>query len=186
VGRLSSVKRADLAAQIFAAISARFPGWRLEFAGMDTESSPGVSVWQQCQAALAGLEGRYAYHGVLDRTALNALFSRSRISLFPSAFESFGLAAVEAMAAGSVPVVSNETALPEVVADAGLICRKGEPADFVAKLSELMADEERQERLSHVAAERAGRVFSEDRILSANIDFFRRLLDSRKERRARV
>ena len=48
------------------------------------------------------------------------LYSGALALLYPSIYEGFGLPALEAMASGTVPIVSNSTALPEVVADGAL------------------------------------------------------------------
>lgn len=61
--------------------------------------------------------------------------------------EQFGRVAVEAMAAGSVAVVSDSGALPSVVGSAGIVTPEGDPAALAAALGRLAANPaERSER----------------------------------------
>jgi alpha-1,6-mannosyltransferase len=57
---------------------------------------------------------------VADRAELAGLLSIADIVLAPGPAETFGLAALEALACGTPVVVSAESALPEVVGDAGV------------------------------------------------------------------
>ncbi len=54
-----------------------------------------------------------------DRAGLAALLARADVAIAPGPAETFGLAALEALACGTPVVVSAESALPEVVGDAG-------------------------------------------------------------------
>ena len=55
-----------------------------------------------------------------DRMALAALLASADVVLAPGPVETFGLAALEALACGTPVVVSASSALPEVVGDAGI------------------------------------------------------------------
>jgi len=55
-----------------------------------------------------------------DRPALAALLATADVVLAPGPVETFGLAALEALACGTPVVVSASSALPEVVGDAGI------------------------------------------------------------------
>src|SRR6202035_462534 len=54
-----------------------------------------------------------------DRTDLAALLAIADVAIAPGPAETFGLAGLEALACGTPVVVSAESALPEVVGDAG-------------------------------------------------------------------
>lgn len=53
-------------------------------------------------------------------TALPTLYHQSLAIVTPSFYEGFGLPALEGMACGTVPIVSNRSSLPEVVGDVGI------------------------------------------------------------------
>jgi glycosyltransferase involved in cell wall biosynthesis len=58
--------------------------------------------------------------GYLPDEDLAALYSACRVFLYPSLYEGFGLPALEALACGADVIVSNRSAMPEVVGEVGL------------------------------------------------------------------
>lgn len=56
----------------------------------------------------------------VPQDALPALYNLATALVLPSLHEGFGLPALEAMACGTVPIVSNVSSLPEVVGEVGL------------------------------------------------------------------
>ncbi len=79
-------------------------GQRHVFGGVTTDSVP----------------ARVHFSGFVPDADLPALYSGALALLCPSFYEGFGLPALEAMASGTVPIVSNTTSLPEVVGDSAL------------------------------------------------------------------
>lgn len=181
VGRLMpGHKSPDLAAIAFAELAAEFPDWRIEFAGSDMPTKDGGTCWETCERILAPYPGRYHYHGPLGQSALRDLYHRARLIIIPSRFESFGLVALEAMAGGVVPVVSDGTALPEVVGGCGVVFRNGSTDDLRSKLRQIMADEASQLALSEAGQQRVLRDFSRQQVIAQNTRFFEALADRRR------
>jgi alpha-1,6-mannosyltransferase len=80
---------------------------------------------------------------IADRTEVAALLASADVVIAPGPLETFGLAALEALACGTPVVVSADSALPEVIGDAG-VAATGE--DFAAGVTTVLrwpADERR-------------------------------------------
>ena len=110
--RLSAAKRPELAVDALAALrNSKVPAV-LVVAGDGTR-----------RAALAyraaRLPVRFAGH-LAQRSAVAALLASADVVLAPGPVETFGLAALEALACGTPVVVNAESALPEVVGEAGV------------------------------------------------------------------
>ena len=82
---------------------------------------------------------------VSDRADLGALLASADVVIAPGPVETFGLAALEALASGTPVVVSAESALPEVIGEAG-IAAAGEGPDYAAAVQTLMARPEDERR----------------------------------------
>ena len=63
-----------------------------------------------------------------------ALFSLATALVLPSFYEGFGFPALEAMACGTLPIVSNVSSLPEVVGEVGLQVDPDDPDALAAAM----------------------------------------------------
>jgi alpha-1,6-mannosyltransferase len=135
--RLSADKRPELAVDTIAALRAGKTPAVLVVAGDGSR-----------RAALAyrsaRLPVRFAGH-IADRAAVAALLASADVVVAPGPVETFGLAALEALACGTPVVVNAASALPEVVADAGVAVR-GTPEAFARGVRQLMDRPERERR----------------------------------------
>jgi len=112
-GRLSMEKRPERSLNTLATLRANGLAVRLVMAG----DGP-LRRRLERRAARSALPVTFA--GFLpDRTSLAALLASADVAIAPGPAETFGLAALEALACGTPVVVSAESALPEVVGDAG-------------------------------------------------------------------
>jgi glycosyltransferase involved in cell wall biosynthesis len=178
VGRLVlGHKRPDLVVQAFAQLARRHPDWRCEIAGPDMSHHDGASVWRYCEDLLPPeLRGRVHYHGALAPEAVRNLYQRAKILAAPSRFESFGMVALEAMREGCVPVVADDTALTDVVADPELAFRNGDAGDLARVLDRLMGHPLLLETKAARSAARAAAAFDEDMLIAQNLAAYRAAL----------
>jgi alpha-1,6-mannosyltransferase len=114
-----------------------------------------------------GLPVRFFGH-VADRELLAGLLATADVAIAPGPVETFGLAALEALASGTPVVVSNKSALPEVVGLAG-IAVDDNAAAYADAVEQLLEREERQRRVAARAqAERFDWQTSVDGFLAAH------------------
>ncbi|KAF3998165.1 glycosyltransferase family 4 protein [Glaciimonas immobilis] len=86
---------------------------------------------------------------------LPVLYRHACLFVYPAFAEGFGMPPLEAMASGVPVIVSNTTAIPEVVGDAGVLISPYEVAPLAAAMKQLLADPLERIRLSCVGHERA-------------------------------
>jgi N-acetyl-alpha-D-glucosaminyl L-malate synthase BshA len=104
----------------------------------------------------------------------------SRVFLQPSETESFGLAALEAMACGVPVVASRVGGVPEVVEDgqSGVLCEVGDVAAMAGAVGRLLDDEDGQARMSAAARRIAVERFGKGPMVDAYEAYYRRVISS--------
>lgn len=146
--RLSPEKRPEVAIDTLAALRAAGVPAVLVVAGDGPRQ-------RQLARRAAGLPVQFT--GFLpDRAAVAALLASADVVVAPGPVETFGLAALEALAAGTPVVVNAASALPEVVGGAG-VAAPGTGAAFAAAVRRVLARPEPERRsLARSRAERFG------------------------------
>jgi glycosyltransferase involved in cell wall biosynthesis len=89
-----------------------------------------------------GLDERVHFIGFVEDDDLPALYSLASAFAFPSWYEGFGLPVLEAMACGTPVVAADNSSLPEVVGEAGLLVDAGDPQALAEALARLLTDRE--------------------------------------------
>ncbi|WP_305789252.1 glycosyltransferase [Symbioplanes lichenis] len=135
--RLSADKRPELAVDAVAALRAAKVPAVLVIAG---DGARRTSLAYRS----ARLPVRFAGH-IADRDAVAALLASADVAVAPGPIETFGLAALEALACGTPVVVNDASALPEVVGSAGLAV-PGTPDGFADGVTKLMDRPENERR----------------------------------------
>ncbi|MFB6247373.1 MAG: N-acetyl-alpha-D-glucosaminyl L-malate synthase BshA [Salinibacter sp.] len=98
---------------------------------------------------------------------IEEILSIADIFLMPSDSETFGLAALEAMACHVPTVVSDVGGLPELVDDkeTGYLCPVGDVAAFSDRILALLSEEDLHDRMAQTARDRAVDTFDIDRVV---------------------
>jgi alpha-1,6-mannosyltransferase len=147
-GRLSPEKRPNRSLEALAGLRAAGVPAVLVVAGAGPLRSR-----QQSEAAERGLPVRFLGH-VADRAELATLLATEDVVIAPGPIETFGLAALEAMASGTPVVASAESALPEVLGPAGRAASGNGPA-YTAAIRSLLSEPEATRRATaRIQAER--------------------------------
>jgi glycosyltransferase involved in cell wall biosynthesis len=120
-------------------------GQTLEVAKTMREKLPGVEMLVAGGSEPAFTEASKSHPNVVHVgyrgiDTLPALMRNAQAVLFLSVYETFGIPAAEAMAAGVPIIVSNLGALPEVVGNAGVAVDLKDPGQAVAEIARLMED----------------------------------------------
>jgi glycosyltransferase involved in cell wall biosynthesis len=139
-----------------------------------------LTAWSRCQALLtddislvvAGARGarhihrnvviadlppRVCFTEAVPDEWLPALYSGATALIYPSIYEGFGLPVAEAMATGTVPIVSNCTALPEVVGNGGLMIDPFNIEELAYALVRICRDETLRSKLSDQSIQESSR-----------------------------
>lgn len=101
--------------------------------------------------------------GFVEEEDLAALYALSDVFVLPSLYEGFGLPALEAMACGTPVIVSNVSALPEVIRQvwagpeqrAGILVSPTNVNEMANAMARVLSDEALRARLSAAGLERA-------------------------------
>lgn len=87
------------------------------------------------------------FTGYVDEGHLSVLYSEAWALVYCSLYEGFGLPVLEALSCGTPVIAGNNSSLPEVVGEAGILC-KAEDENAIAGALELMGKSETREFLA--------------------------------------
>ncbi len=156
VGRIEPLKGVDLVVRALARMEAG-NGARFVVAGGD----PGYDGHLEELRAVArsvGVEDKVIFIGPVEHAELPTYYNAADVFVLPSYYESFGLAALEAMACGTPVVASGVGGLPSFIVsgESGFLAAEGQPDSFRERLDLLLGNEELRECMG-----RAGRSAAE-------------------------
>jgi glycosyltransferase involved in cell wall biosynthesis len=109
------------------------------------------------RAAFAPMESRVAFAGQLDEASLPGLLAAGDLFVWPAINEAYGMAMLEAHAAGLPVVAGDGPGVAAIVADgaSGLLAAPGDEAAFAAAVAALLADPGRRAAFARAAAAKA-------------------------------
>ncbi|PIQ82702.1 MAG: hypothetical protein COV76_02160 [Candidatus Omnitrophica bacterium CG11_big_fil_rev_8_21_14_0_20_64_10] len=161
LGRLHPKKRPALAAEAFALLARKRNDLQLVLAGPDEGGLASARVILE----QAGLLERLSTPGAVHGAEKWALYLDSDLFLLPSEDENFGVAVIEALAAGLPVLVSPSVGVAETVEEAG--AGRTAPlnaAAWAATADELLRDPERRGRMGAAGRKLVAERFSTERV----------------------
>ena len=172
VSNFRPVKRVEDVVSVFAKIQGRVSA-RLIMVG-DGPDRPRASQ----RAHELGVEDRVLFLG--KHQSVQDLLSCADLLLLPSENESFGLAALEAMASGAPVIATNAGGMPEVIEDrvTGRILDVGDVTGMAEAGVQLLQDEEMYARISSAGRRAAQSLFSTDVVVPQYEAYYERVLSS--------
>ncbi|MGE3840584.1 MAG: N-acetyl-alpha-D-glucosaminyl L-malate synthase BshA [Vicinamibacterales bacterium] len=177
VSNFRPVKRVRMAIEVFARVRESIPA-RLLMVGDGPDHADAVAC-----ARAHGLGDAVAFLGMQEQ--VTPLLSIADVFLLPSSQESFGLAALEAMACGVPVVASRVGGIPEVVTDdeSGLLVDPDDTDGMASAVLRLLRDEPLRNRFASAARRIAVERFSDDLVVPQYEAFYEAVLRSRADQR---
>jgi len=165
VGELRTLKRHDDFIRAAAMIVGKFPETQFVLAGLDTSASGEVRKQLEKLVVELGLKNCFYFLGWLDDA--EKLLCALDVFVSASETESFGLAIVEAMAAGTAVVATGTDGAQEVIEDqkTGLLVPIGDVERLAESVIDLLEDPETRQTIAAQSAQSAAKRFSLKRMV---------------------
>src|SRR5918997_4235230 len=176
VSNFRPVKRPVDCVEILARVREKGVGARLVMVGDGSERSRA-----EHRARCLGVERHCTFVGKQPR--ISDYLSASDVLLLPSEQESFGLAALEALAC-EVPVVASRVGgVPEVVDDGvtGYLAEVGDVEQMSEYAARLLTDDGLRREMGRLARESALARYATDLVIPQYIEFYERVIAASKE-----
>lgn len=172
VSRLEKIKGMDMVIPAFAEVVKQ--GYKVKLLVVGDGS---LKKEMEKQSVEFGVSNYIEWKGRTEQSKLQECYDKIDILLMPSRSEGFGLTAIEGMARGCVPIVSDTGGLPEVVQDnvSGLLHKTENIKDLADKIVSLCENRKVLDFLSKNAVERA-KVFDFDKFRILINDLYSKLI----------
>ncbi|MFQ5611323.1 MAG: glycosyltransferase family 4 protein [Anaerolineae bacterium] len=121
------------------------------------------------------LEEHVIFLGRVPTETLLHLYNAARLLVHPSFYEGFGLPPLEAMTCGTPTIVSNISAMPEVVGDAALLINPHDTEGLTVAMWRVLTDEDLRANLIAKGLKRAS-CFSWQRAAEETLAVYRRVV----------
>ena len=151
IGRFARHKRVSLLFPILQALRARDPEWRLIVAGSDGEET---RAGLETAAAAAGVGEAVRFVTGASNDALRDVMGEASYFISASAYEGFGIAAVEALSAGLLPILNDIAPFRRLVEriQIGLVVDAAAADDTAEKIFRLAGQQDQHYQRTREAA----------------------------------
>jgi glycosyltransferase involved in cell wall biosynthesis len=159
----------------FAGLCGAFPAIRLVLFGRAAVTEEREQRFR-AQMRELNLAERVVLTGVVSDAELAWLYRTAALFVFPSLYEGFGIPVLEAMQAGTCVVARNQSAMAEMLGDAGVQVDTADPVALKATTQALLADPARRARLGAAGRVRAAG-FTRGAMARGTLDVYRRVIE---------
>jgi glycosyltransferase involved in cell wall biosynthesis len=151
VGTIEPRKNVSALISAFGMIADDFPTHELVIAGRRGWK------WKETieTAERTHVKGKIHFLHFVPQGDLPALYKEATLFVYPSLYEGFGIPPLEAMASGVPVIASNNSSLPEVVGDAGILVDPSEPSELSDAMSRVLRDSGLRKRMARQGRQRA-------------------------------
>ena len=118
---------------------------------------------------IKGYKDQIIQLGYVDDEDVPYLYSGAQWFIYTSQYEGFGLPPLEAMACGCPVITSNNTSLPEVVGDAGIMIDWDSDEQHISAYEKYYFDEEYRKEMSKRGLERS-KLFSWENCVNSTLN----------------
>lgn len=178
-GGIKGFKGVDVLARAIPGVLQRHPGVRFVFAGR-SQGSPfadlsvraflegRVCYWQEMETwletRLSAFRDSVSFLGAVDPAGIKRLLAEAHICVFPSRFDNFPNACLEAMSAGRPIVATRSGGMEEMLGptEAGLLVRPGSVRELTDALVRLIEDPAMRNAIAQRARQRVLSAYSDD------------------------
>ncbi|MGH9607863.1 MAG: glycosyltransferase family 4 protein [Terracidiphilus sp.] len=103
--------------------------------------------WDELKATLGEATFPYRITGWIGESELHELYAAAYAFIYPSLYEGFGSPVLEAMAHGVPVIAGNNSSLPEVLGETGILCDTANQEELGWQIQRLFASPETADRL---------------------------------------
>jgi sugar transferase (PEP-CTERM/EpsH1 system associated) len=173
VGTLRRVKGTEILLQAFSQLFPRWPQAKLLIVGDGPEREHLQQMTQR-----AGLDHSTIFTG--ERRDVADLLAAMSVFVLPSHWEGFGLAVVEAMAAGLPVVATRVGSLPEVISEreTGLLVSPADPTAMASAIEYLLNNPQLRSKMGRAGRQRAKTRYSREQMVAKTEELYTSLLSA--------
>ena len=179
IGTVCEKKGIDKLILALPIIKKQHPEVTLDIVGRDWFSQEGESYMKYIKTMIGeDIKESVQFLGSMPYQALPRIIESSKICVFPSIVESFGLTIIEAMAMGKAVAASDIKPFKEIVANSNSVSffNPNSIEDISEKISVLLSDKQLRGDIGKKSREHICTMFETNKIVADNINFYKSIL----------